>query len=113
MSGLFYFWTMQEFDIFYSSNGICTDTRKISQSCLFICIKGDNFNGNTFASKALEEGALHVIVDDPEYFDSSKAMTLVDNSIEYLQNLANYHRKKFDIPVIGITGSNGKTRIKN
>lgn len=100
------------FQVFYQSSGICTDTRSIEKNSLFICIKGDNFDGNTFASKALEAGALHVIVDDPKYFLDSNNMTLVDNSVQFLQNLANYHRKKFNIPVIGITGSNGKTTTK-
>ena len=100
------------FDYFYSSTGICTDTRNITKDCLFICIKGDNFDGNNFAKKALEQGAKYVIVDNKEYFDESKNMILVDDSVLYLQNLANFHRKKFDIPVIGITGSNGKTTTK-
>lgn len=100
------------FSPFYSSSGICTDTRSIKKDSLFICIKGENFDGNTFASKALENGAKHVVVDNAAYFSDQTNMTLVDNSVQYLQNLANYHRNKFDIPVIGITGSNGKTTSK-
>lgn len=102
----------QLFDLFYSSSGICTDTRKITPDCLFICIKGENFDGNTFSKQALEQGAKHVIVDNSEYFEKDSAMTLVEDSIEFLQKLANFHRRKFDIPVIGITGSNGKTSTK-
>lgn len=102
----------QIFEIFYQTSGICTDTRNITPDSLFICIKGANFDGNTFASQALEQGAKHVIVDNPEAYDENEAMTLVENSIEFLQKLANYHRRKFDIPVIGITGSNGKTSTK-
>lgn len=102
----------QLFSPFYKSTGICTDTRKITDGCMFICIQGENFDGNTFASEALEQGAHHVIVDNPDYFDESKSMTLVENSVHYLQQLANFHRKQFDIPVIGITGSNGKTTTK-
>jgi UDP-N-acetylmuramoyl-tripeptide--D-alanyl-D-alanine ligase len=102
---------MEQFKIFYECNGISTDTRNITEDSLFICIKGDNFNGNKFASEALEKGAKHVIVDDPEFYTSGD-MTLVENSLIYLQKLANYHRKKFNIPVIGITGSNGKTTTK-
>lgn len=113
MSGLFYFWVMEQiFEIFYQTSGICTDTRNITPDSLFICIKGANFDGNTFASQALEQGAKHVIVDNPEVYNENKAMTLVENSVEFLQKLANYHRRKFDIPVIGITGSNGKTSTK-
>ncbi len=103
---------MDTFGPFYSSTGICTDTRKIESGSLFVCIQGDNFNGNTFSEKALELGASHVIVDDPEYFTKPEKMTLVQNSIVYLQDLALHHRRKFDIPVIGITGSNGKTTSK-
>lgn len=102
----------KSFEHFYSSVGISTDTRNIEQNSLFVCIKGDNFDGNTFAHEALKQGAKHVIVDNEEYFDKELNMTLVDNSIEYLQKLANYHRRKFNIPVIGITGSNGKTTSK-
>lgn len=97
---------------FIESTGICTDTRKIASGSLFVCIKGENFDGNTFASAALEQGANHVIVDDETYFTDSLRMTLVENSVIALQKLANYHRKQFDIPVIGITGSNGKTSTK-
>lgn len=100
------------YDEFYKSSGICTDTREIQKDCLFICIKGENFDGNVFAEQALEQGASHVIVDDASKFTDSIKMTLVENSVTYLQNLANYHRLKFDIPVIGITGSNGKTTSK-
>jgi len=100
------------FTYFYSSTGICTDTRNIVKDCLFICIQGDNFDGNTFASEALKQGASHVIVDNPKFFIENSQMTLVKNSVTYLQNLANHHRKQFDIPVIGITGSNGKTTSK-
>lgn len=100
------------FQVFYDSTGVSTDTRSITKNCLFVCIKGENFDGNTFASKALEEGAYHVIVDNPDFFVENGKMTLVDNSVLYLQKLANHHRRKFDIPVIGITGSNGKTTTK-
>lgn len=100
------------FQSFYNSSGICTDTRAIEKDSLFICIKGENFDGNTFASQAIESGAAHVIVDDPSYFVDNGKMTLVENSVIYLQKLANFHRNKFNIPVIGITGSNGKTTTK-
>jgi UDP-N-acetylmuramoyl-tripeptide--D-alanyl-D-alanine ligase len=97
---------------FYNSSGVCTDTRAIEKNCLFICIRGERFDGNSFAEKALEAGAGHVIVDNPEFFTDSERMTLVEDSVGYLQRLANYHRRKFTIPVIGITGSNGKTTTK-
>src|SRR3989338_816129 len=100
------------FQAFYSSSGVCTDTRAIREDCLFICIKGERFDGNTFAMSALEKGAKHVVLDNPAYFVDNGRMTLVENSVHYLQALANYHRKRFSIPVIGITGSNGKTTSK-
>lgn len=97
---------------FYKSKGICIDTRKIFEGCLYVCIKGANFDGNTFAEEALKQGASHVIVDNADYYKKSGSMTLVDDSIRYLQQLANHHRNQFDIPFIGITGSNGKTTTK-
>ncbi|NVK64194.1 MAG: UDP-N-acetylmuramoyl-tripeptide--D-alanyl-D-alanine ligase [Flavobacteriales bacterium] len=100
------------YQLFLDSSGICTDTRKIQSDCIFVCIKGENFDGNTFAAKALESGAKHVIVDNETYFTDTSGMTLVENSVKWLQELANHHRKQFDIPVIGITGSNGKTSTK-
>lgn len=99
------------FDLFYQTTGVCTDTRKIEKDCLFICLKGANFNGNTFAEQALKDGAKYVIVDEIEY-QTNDSIFLVEDSLLYLQKLANFHRLKFSIPVIGITGSNGKTSTK-
>ena len=98
-------------NLFYDTTGVCTDTRKIEKNCLFICLKGDHFNGNTFALKALEQGAKYVIIDEEE-FKVADNILVVDNSLLFLQDLAKYHRNKFSIPVIGITGSNGKTSTK-
>ena len=99
------------FELFYQTTGVCTDTRKIDEDCLFICLKGANFNGNSFAEQALENGAKYVIVDEEDYKTDSR-IYLVDDTLKFLQNLALNHRKKFSIPVIGITGSNGKTSSK-
>ncbi len=99
------------FELFYETKGISTDTRNIDKDSLFICLKGDNFNGNKFAEQALENGAKYVIVDEIEY-KTKPTIFLVENSLEFLQKLANYHRNKFNIPIIGITGSNGKTSSK-
>ena len=99
------------FELFYETSGICTDTRNIQKDCLFICLKGGNFNGNEFAEKAIEAGAKYVIADE-KLFQNNDRIFLVDNSLEYLQKLANFHRKKFNFPIIGITGSNGKTTSK-
>lgn len=99
------------FDLFYQTSGVCTDTRKIAKDCLFICLKGANFNGNTFAAQAIDNGAKFVIVDEKE-FQTKESIFLVDDTLKFLQDLANYHRLKFTIPIIGITGSNGKTSTK-
>lgn len=97
---------------YYKSTGLCTDSRLVEKDNLFVCIRGENFDGNKFAQGALDSGACHVIVDNPEYYSAAEEMTLVDDSVQYLQELANYHRHQFEIPVIGITGSNGKTTTK-
>ena len=90
---------------------IDTDTRSIRKNSIFFALKGDNFNGNTFAKKAIEMGALYSIVDEKKYVTNSKTI-LVDNVLETLQSLSNYHRKQLNIPIIGLTGSNGKTTTK-
>jgi UDP-N-acetylmuramoyl-tripeptide--D-alanyl-D-alanine ligase len=99
------------YQLFLETSGVCTDTRSIKKDCLFICLKGDNFNGNTFAEQALQNGAKYVIIDEAAY-KTADSIVLVNNCLEFLQKLANYHRLKFSIPVIGITGSNGKTSTK-
>ena len=90
---------------------ICTDTRKISKGCLFFALKGENFDANTFAEQAIKEGAAYAIIDNAK-LKLSDQFILVDDVLEILQQLANYHRKQFTIPFIGITGSNGKTTTK-
>jgi len=99
------------FELFYECSSVSTDTRSISQNSLFIALKGANFNGNTFASEALNSGARYAIVDE-EAFQTNDRIFYVENTLTFLQQLANYHRNKFNIPVIGITGSNGKTSTK-
>ncbi len=97
--------------LFIESAGVSTDTRKITKGSLFFALKGDNFNGNKFALKALEQGASYAIID--EKVDAvSDSLIQVTNALSTLQELANYHRNQFDIPIIGITGSNGKTTTK-
>lgn len=90
---------------------ISTDSRKISPGCLFFALKGDNFNGNLFALKALEQGASFAITDEALH-PSDPRVFLVDDVLTTLQQLALMHRRKFDIPVIAITGTNGKTTTK-
>ena len=96
----------------YSQNFLVdTDTRKIRKNTIYFALKGDNFNGNTFAEEALKKGALFSIVDEKKYV-TNPSIILVDNVLETLQKLANFHRKKLNIPIIGLTGSNGKTTTK-
>lgn len=97
---------------YYLSNPIiCTDTRQIIPGCLFFALKGDNFDANTFAEKALAQGAAFAIIDNKDY-EINEFCILVDNVLLKLQELATYHRKQLSIPVIGLTGSNGKTTTK-
>ncbi|MEI7596598.1 MAG: UDP-N-acetylmuramoyl-tripeptide--D-alanyl-D-alanine ligase [Bacteroidota bacterium] len=90
---------------------ISTDTRNIKANSVFFALKGDSFNGNTFAEQALNNGADYAIIDEKEYLQNEKCI-LVDDVLKTLQDLANYHRKQFKIPVIAITGTNGKTTTK-
>ena len=88
-----------------------TDTRNIRENTLFFALKGDNFNGNSFAEEALKLGASFAIVDEKVY-QTNENVILVNNVLKTLQELANYHRRQLNIPVIGLTGSNGKTTTK-
>lgn len=99
------------YQLFLEFPTVCTDTRKLSENCLFFALKGDNFNGNQFASRAIEEGAAYAIVDEPNAAISSKCI-LVPDVLETLQELARYHKEKLNIPIIAIVGSNGKTTTK-
>ena len=99
------------YQLFLEASAISTDTRKIVEGALFFGIKGDRFNGNLFADKAIELGAKYAVVDEPDVCKTDQYI-LVDNVLETIQKLANHHRRQFDIPIIGITGSNGKTTSK-
>lgn len=90
---------------------ISTDTRKIAAGSLFFALKGDKFDANTFAEQAIAAGAAYVIVDNPSYQLGEKYI-LVGDVLSTLQDLACYHRKQLKIPVIGLTGTNGKTTTK-
>ena len=90
---------------------ITSDTRKISPNCIFFALKGPNFNGNNFVSEALNKGASYAVIDD-ESAEIKHKTFLVKDVLTTLQELANYHRKQFNIPIIGITGTNGKTTTK-
>lgn len=96
---------------FLQCRGVSIDTRTISKDDLFFGLKGPNFDGNKYASKALENGARFVVVDDPDVVDGEKYI-LVENSLLTLQELALHHRKQFKGHVFALTGSNGKTTTK-
>ncbi len=104
--------TIQSLYRLYSKHYLVdTDTRNIRPNTLFFALKGANFNGNKFAEDALKKGALYSVIDD-EIYNVNDNTILVDNVLETLQELANYHRKQLNIPIIGLTGSNGKTTTK-
>lgn len=96
----------------------CTDTRKINKGDIYVGIKGDNFNGNTFYSDAIDKGASICILDndtdiDKKYINKKNTIILVEDTITCLQQLAKYKRDLYNIPVIAITGSVGKTSVKD
>ncbi|MBP6335053.1 MAG: UDP-N-acetylmuramoyl-tripeptide--D-alanyl-D-alanine ligase [Bacteroidia bacterium] len=90
---------------------VCTDSRNIQTGCIFIALHGPSFNGNEFAQKALEQGASFAVIDDEKYKKDDRYL-LVENGLKALQDLALSHRLQLSIPVLGITGSNGKTTTK-
>jgi len=100
------------YTLFLQFPKIGTDTRKDIKSSIFFCLSGENFNGNQFANLAIEKGASFVILDDKNYWKNDSRYILVNNVLETLQQLAKHHRKQFNIPTIGITGTNGKTTTK-
>ena len=100
-----------------SSLNVTTDSRKISAGCVFVALKGDNFDGNMFALQALEQGASLAIVDDEQVYNAIQAAgeysaLLVENSLLALQDLAREWRRYLGTRIIGITGTNGKTTTK-
>ena len=105
------------YTLYQKTSGLCTDTRKIQEGCMFLALKGENFDGNDFLVQALEKGAAYVISDNPKKGKAArkafpKKVIIVDNCLKTLQQLARHHRLQFKIPVIGLTGTNGKTTTK-
>lgn len=98
-------------NIFIKSSGVSTDTRTLSNRNVFIALTGDNFDGNKYIQQALENGASHVVTSDQQWKNHPNA-TVVTSTLDFLQNLATYHRIQLDIPIIALTGSNGKTTTK-
>lgn len=99
------------YEIFCQSTGVSTDTRTIAQGSLFVALKGENFDANTMVAQALEKGAMHIVTTDKSYSGDSRA-TVVDDTLLALQQLAAYHREQLALPIVGITGTNGKTTTK-
>jgi len=99
------------YSIYLAHPLIQTDTRKPAPGGIFFALSGGNFNGNTFAAQALEQGAAYAVIDDAAYATDSRCI-VVDDALTALQQLALHHRKQFSIPFIGVTGSNGKTTTK-
>jgi UDP-N-acetylmuramoyl-tripeptide--D-alanyl-D-alanine ligase len=101
----------QIYQIYLNHPIISKDSRQIAKGCIYFSLSGENFDGNRFAKEALNKGAAYAVIDDPKY-DENERYLLVDNALECLQELARHHRRKLDIPIVGITGSNGKTTTK-
>ncbi|MCB0473215.1 MAG: UDP-N-acetylmuramoyl-tripeptide--D-alanyl-D-alanine ligase [Flavobacteriaceae bacterium] len=103
---------IQELYLLYKqSYAVSTDTRKIVKNCIFFALKGDTFNGNRFAEEALQRGASYAVVDEEKYAVNERII-LVDNALSTLQQLATYHRQQLGLPILALTGSNGKTTTK-
>lgn len=98
-------------NLFLQCDSIAIDTRKILPNSLFVAIKGENFDANTFAAEALTKGAKFVLIDNSNYYIDKRTI-LVEDSLSALQQLAQYHRNYLKIPIIALTGSNGKTTTK-
>lgn len=97
--------------LFLKCRSLSIDTRKIEKDSMFFAIKGENFDANTFAKEAIERGALFVIIDNASYLIDKRTI-LVEDSLKTLQELAKFHRQYLKIPIVALTGSNGKTTTK-
>lgn len=102
----------QFYPLFLQSEKATIDSRKVGKNDIFFAFSGENFNAATLAEQAVENGALAVIVEQQEFENKEKNIFFVHSTLEFLQQLAIYHRKQLQIPVIGLTGSNGKTTTK-
>jgi UDP-N-acetylmuramoyl-tripeptide--D-alanyl-D-alanine ligase len=99
------------YQLYLQYPSVQTDTRKLKPGDVYFALKGDNFDGNTFAAQALEKGAAYAVIDEPLYNTDDRCI-VVENVLATLQELARHHRRHFNIPFIAITGSNGKTTTK-
>jgi UDP-N-acetylmuramoyl-tripeptide--D-alanyl-D-alanine ligase len=97
--------------LFLECSTVSIDTRRIEENSFFVAIKGERFDANTFASEALNKGAKYVIIDNEDYYIDGRTI-LVNDSLIALQDLSSYHREYLKLPIIALTGSNGKTTTK-
>lgn len=100
------------YSIYQQHPFVQTDTRKLKPNDIFFALKGPNFNGNTYAETALDMGAAIAVIDDKAYYTRPGKMMLVDDALHTLQELALWHRIQLEIPILAITGTNGKTTTK-
>ena len=101
------------YSIFQQHPEVTTDSRNCPAGSIFFALKGESFDGNAYARQALESGCSYAVIDEPEYMNHlDYRMILVPDALEALQQLANYHRRQLQIPIIGVTGTNGKTTTK-
>ncbi len=100
------------YSLYLKANKVVIDNRKLEKGDLFFAFSGENFNAATLADKAIEEGALAVVVEDKQFENIQKNIIYVPSTLAFLQELAIYHRQQLKIPIIGLTGSNGKTTTK-
>ena len=100
------------YELYKKAYTVTTDSRTISKDCVFVALKGEHFDGNDFALKAAEAGVAACVIADRQDLPRHERLFVVDDSLKCLQELANYHRKKLGTPIIGITGTNGKTTTK-
>lgn len=100
------------YEIYTKHPFVTTDSRNCIPGSIFFALKGENFNGNHYAKKALDSGCAYAVVDEWDEESSEERIIIVSDVLKTLQDLANYHRRKLKITIIGITGSNGKTTTK-
>ena len=100
------------YELYQQHPCITTDSRDCPEGSIFLALKGETFDGNKFALQALEKGCAYAIVDDPTLQGASSRIIFVEDCLQTYKDLAREHRRQFDIPVIGITGTNGKTTTK-
>lgn len=114
MKSVFFFIVMTEhiYSLFLKLKKISIDTRQDVSDSIFFALSGENFDGNKFAGQALKKGAVYAIIDNKEIVNNDERYILVDDTLKALQDLATFHRNQFHIPVIAITGTNGKTTTK-